>query len=284
MNLKKKFSHIILLFPVFLLLLAAPLTAWADVIWTPENSFYESHENECEYIDRQYTAKADTSLYEEPLAPKASDTLEGGATVYVSFVYRDEGGQEWGYAEQYSANQSGWARMSDLTLVYDSKEFMKDHQAELNENASETLEAGDTFYIWTYPESGKRDDSLYTLTSELTFDTAYTDSSGRLWGHCVYWQAIKDFWICLSAPGNPDIPAAVTPPATEQPAAETPVQPEQTQPASTSSEPPVPTGEPAPNTPLSRQSSISWPLIVLPIVGVIILTCILLKIFWKKKD
>ena len=117
MNLKKKFSHIILLFPVFLLLLAAPLTAWADVIWTPENSFYESHENECEYIDRQYTAKADTSLYEEPLAPKASDTLEGGATVYVSFVYRDEGGQEWGYAEQYSANQSDWARMSDLTLV-----------------------------------------------------------------------------------------------------------------------------------------------------------------------
>ena len=101
--------------------------------------------------------------------------MEGGATVYVSFVYRDEGGQEWGYAEQYSANQSGWARMSDLTLVYDSKEFMKDHQAELNENASETLEAGDTFYIWTYPESGKRDDSLYTLTSELTFDTAYTD-------------------------------------------------------------------------------------------------------------
>ena len=39
---------------VLVLALALALPAAADVIWTPDNTFYESHYKECTYVGRGY--------------------------------------------------------------------------------------------------------------------------------------------------------------------------------------------------------------------------------------
>ena len=41
------------------LLLALYAPARADVLWEPNNSFYERHRDQCEYIGRQFYANGD---------------------------------------------------------------------------------------------------------------------------------------------------------------------------------------------------------------------------------
>ena len=253
----------------FLILLALCLfpfsahPASADVIWEPDDSFYTSHMEECEYHNRNYTANKKAAYYKKPGASKILGTLEEGASLWVYYLYQSDSDQAWGYFEQYDTSASGWIPMTSLTLVYDSEEFVAEHIAELDLSSEEILPAGTSFVAWTYPESGEISFTFQgdDLMEDLSLQKLYTDTSGRLWGNCGYLYGNRDFWICISDPGNDAIPASET------------AQPTSSQASSGFSE-----------TPGFQQAQPGfWLAIFLPVAGVVILTLLLLKHGWKKK-
>ena len=100
-----------------------PLSASADVIFEPENNFYERHSDECSYFDRSCLAGADTYLWDAPNLTTEGGKLQKGDSIYISFVYTDNDGLEWGLAE----TQDKWILMADLYLEYGSPEFMEEY-------------------------------------------------------------------------------------------------------------------------------------------------------------
>ena len=71
-----------------------PLSASADVIFEPENNFYERHSDECSYFDRSCLAGADTYLWDAPNLTTEGGKLQKGDSIYISFVYTDNDGLE----------------------------------------------------------------------------------------------------------------------------------------------------------------------------------------------
>ena len=124
-----------------------PLSASADVIFEPENNFYERHSDECSYFDRSCLAGADTYLWDAPNLTTEGGKLQKGDSIYISFVYTDNDGLEWGLAE----TQDKWILMADLYLEYGSPEFMEEHSDEIYEDEPYLLSDGTVFVSWSYP-------------------------------------------------------------------------------------------------------------------------------------
>ena len=99
---------------VFLLVLAALLLtpgkrAGADVIWTPDDSFYDQHYEDCDYEGRRYYANgADgyVTVMESPEKKNVLDVLANGPVLYVSMTYDKGLSGKWGLV-QYVLNDEG---------------------------------------------------------------------------------------------------------------------------------------------------------------------------------
>ena len=84
-----------------MMLLAAfllPLTAQADVIYEPFDSFYEQHRRECTYIARNFTAmgpNGDVTLYTSPEDASVVKTYPNGTVLDVSYSYQADDGVIW---------------------------------------------------------------------------------------------------------------------------------------------------------------------------------------------
>lgn len=140
---------------VFLLVLAALLLtpgkrAGADVIWTPDDSFYDQHYEDCDYEGRRYYANgADgyVTVMESPEKRNVLDVLANGPVLYVSMTYDKGMSGKWGLvqyvlndegqpAEDYSWDEGatvGWIKMEELLSVYDGYSFAEEHRAEIQE-------------------------------------------------------------------------------------------------------------------------------------------------------
>ena len=115
---------------VLLLAVCCAVNAGADVIFEPQDSFYESHRDQCEYHDRSYTANGpngDVKVYESPESDSVRATVENGEEIYVSYLYQDANGNIWGCTENWSTDISGWVPMEYLELIYDERSFEEDH-------------------------------------------------------------------------------------------------------------------------------------------------------------
>ncbi len=70
--------------------------------------------------------------------------------------------------------------------------------------------------LWRYPNSGwvvGRSNSQWfseNVSLAETFTQCYVDESGRVWGYINYIYGQKMNWICISNPGNTNLPADET--------------------------------------------------------------------------
>ena len=72
------------------LLLLGP-TATADVLIEPSDDFYRTHAEECEYLDRSYTANGKegyVALYQSPKSSRQRETVGNGAVLRGRWIYR----------------------------------------------------------------------------------------------------------------------------------------------------------------------------------------------------
>lgn len=215
-----------------LLLLANLPTVRADVIFEPmDDDFYEEHREECVYHDRSYTANGpngDVTVYESPISDRVIKTVDNGESLWVSYVYEDENGIQWGCSGDWG-EESGWVPMPYLVLIYDHISFEEDYgNAFLQEEG--TLDEswqGKEIYFWEYP-GGPNPNSM-TLQEDYMpgYDRVYVDDNGNRWGRITYYFGLRDCWFNLDAP-DADF-ATLYPNGVQEPTQ--PVQSETNQPA-----------------------------------------------------
>ena len=93
--------------------LAAP--AAADVIWEPDDDFYNEHWEKMERSDGSFTAEADTTIYKSPVDSTPTGVIPAGDTVDTPYIFTDSRYSKWGYVEWYAdgAWVQGWVNLSD---------------------------------------------------------------------------------------------------------------------------------------------------------------------------
>lgn len=176
-------------------------SAEADVIWEPQDSFYQEHSSKCTYVNRQFTAAGPDGrviLYKNPEMPIETGTWENGYQVYISFTYTDSDGIEWGV---YDGNPGGWMPMAYMEVVYDSISFKEEHSAELVEQNGEldSKYHGEEIFLWKYP--GSEEYQSFPLRDyQPSYQSVYVDEEGHSWGCVGYYFGIRDVWICLDQP------------------------------------------------------------------------------------
>ena len=174
----------------------------ADLIVEPPNSFYSRHREECTYLNRSAAASGDTVFWSAPDSLFRKDGPAAGERVYISFVYTDDDGLQWGLV----SDENQWVLMADLLLPYTSDEFMAEHEEEIYEGAPFSIPAGTEAVRWSYPESGNAVDEAIYFSDTLELTTFYDDPDGRQWGYTYYYYGTHDIWVCLSDMKNTEIP------------------------------------------------------------------------------
>ena len=188
-----------------LMLTALALPAAADIIYEPNNLFYNTHREECEYLRvRHYVANSAegyTYIYQSPDNTLTVRSCPNGEDVAITWLYTAPDGTEWGMV----GDESGWIRLSTWSLVYDSREFLKDNEDKCIPYEKDSFEPingsnGTPVLTWTYPGGELRERKI--TEGELTefVSKTYTDENGVVWGYIGYRYGERDFWVCLSAP------------------------------------------------------------------------------------
>lgn len=201
-----------------LALFSLALPASADVIWEPEDSFYRRHEDECTYVNRTYELAGYGGTVTVFTAPGGMSklTLDNGLRVGIQFTWEGKG-TAWGYLvrwdEDWHNRTEGWVPMDDVTLVYDSKEFFKDHAGEIVETDPVPVEFHEAV-IYSYPNGP----AMYTLEEDTdymsfneVFTQVYTDEAGLRWGYVGYYMGARERWVCLDDPMNEGLDTGVVP-------------------------------------------------------------------------
>ena len=225
MNIKKVTSLILAL----LLTLCLIPAAFADVIFEPRDKFYEKHREDMQYADKVYIANATANGYESPEDDDVLLTASDGTRLYISFVYTDANGVEWGVYDWDTT--TCWFRLDELEPVYDTRDFINDHKDEFTEYADQLAEVpldGGEMPLWKYPGSEEQYGSVYLDEYFTHADYAsfvYTDHEGRAWVYFPYVFGMEG-WANAADPLNhtpvvfdANAPAE-TPAPTEEPAAE----------------------------------------------------------------
>ena len=198
------------------LLMGCIVSVSADVILVPQDSFYVSHMEQCEYHDRSYTAagpNGDVTVYESPESDKVMATIENGESLYISYIYTDETGIQWGYYENWETDVFGWVPMEYLKLIYDSISF-KEEFGHLFSEEEGTLAAehqGKTVKFWKYPGSTEYLEWAVEGDNMPAYQTVYTDSNGVRWGRGGYYMGLRGYWINLDEPDADFTPAETQP-------------------------------------------------------------------------
>ena len=177
------------------------LTARADVIWEPQDTFYEQHASECVYVNRWFTADGPDGvvmLYKSPLLPEVVDTWDNGHEAFIAFTYEDEDGVVWGINE---GRETGWMPMDYMKVVYDEVSFKEEYGYQIRPETG-TLEdqyAGEEVYFWNYP--GAAEGNSITIEGDMPqYNGVFTDEKGHEWGKVGYYYGYKNVWVCLDDP------------------------------------------------------------------------------------
>ena len=197
----------VLLAAVIFFLVIKPEEVQADLILEPEDQFYQAHADQCEYVDRSYYTDGSVDLWTAPNGRKKG-SFPADTRLQITHVYTDSQGAQWGV---FLDQESGWVLMADVYLDYDSRQFREDHEEEILPGEEQVLPQGEKVVFWSYPCSGENW-GTEELQQELKFSEFYTDDQERLWGNVGYYMGSRDFWICLSEPGNQEIPMEEEPP------------------------------------------------------------------------
>ena len=187
----------------FLIMAGLAGTAFADVIWEPENDFYRSHQDECYRVEREYKANSmdedGLKVYESPASNKVVAVVPNGEGFYVMYRYTDKAGNVWGMNDYYN----GWAPMDYLAEVYDGQAFEEEYGSEIALETGDvdisSLTEDDCVYFFKYPGSEEY------VTSNVMSDApyygyVYDDPEGHKWGYVNYYY-LASGWVCIDNPG-----------------------------------------------------------------------------------
>lgn len=201
---------------------ALTVPASADVIWEPQDSFYEKHQEKCDYVNRRYELAGYDGKVTVFTAPGGSNkaTLDNGTRGTIQFTWKGNG-ILWGYLCWVNdSNVEGWVPMDDLSLIYDSRQFMEDHAGEITEMSPVPVDFHEAV-LYNYP-NGTAETTLeeapdYMPFSE-TFTQVYTDKNGLRWGYIGYYMGMREYWVCLDDPMNDALNTGIVPvsPSTAQ--------------------------------------------------------------------
>jgi hypothetical protein len=140
-------------------------------------------------------------VYESPESDTVIVTLENGLKMYISWVYVDPDGIQWGFWEDYETGDAGWIPMDYLELIYDGRSFVEEHGDEISYESGTLGEeyAGMTICFWEYPGSRVHYDTYFEEAYAPDYNAVYTDDAGRTWGMVGYYMSFSG-WICLDDP------------------------------------------------------------------------------------
>ncbi|MCM1193402.1 MAG: hypothetical protein NC123_11185 [Butyrivibrio sp.] len=198
-----------------------PARVHADVLIEPDDSFWKAHQNDCEYLYRTYTvngADGYAIVWESPVSTRQKEVLANGESVWSNWHYTDEKGEIWcavmtgEMTGQGYEKVEGWIRTSDCLVNPDYISFREAHEQEFTEYDpayDRALEGLETVVLWSYPCSGivKADSMDAEGLRNRQFDTCWRDSRGRMWAFVGYCYGVRNTWICLDDPANPNLEA-----------------------------------------------------------------------------
>lgn len=178
------------------------LPAFADVIVEPSGDlFYETHRDECHYVNRGYIVNGEKGSAPVCTAPDSFvevQHLANGTRLSISHVWTDRNGIQWGTGW----NVSGWIRMDDLALIYASPEFEEDHRGEFAEYDG-SADGLTEVCMYSYPGG------VYSHTMPVQdggylpdYKYIYTDPSGLRWTYVGYYRGHRNCWLCIDDPMN----------------------------------------------------------------------------------
>lgn len=215
---KKSFKLIFSLMLVLCTVCAFAVTAYADVIWEPEDDFYLSHSGKCYHLGDEYIANGKEGyvyVYENPNSSSPEAFILNGNQLFISFAYDSKNGS-MGVIE-YNADENGnllaidyskpyetgWVYLADLSVKYGSDEFFADHADEI-ENPEEFIvfEGGSEVSLHTYPGSSEYTEPM-VLEGGIVFNAVYTDAAGTKWGYINYYRGIRDRWLVIETAPEP---------------------------------------------------------------------------------
>ena len=177
----------------------------ADIIWEPEDMFYNDHASECTYVNRAFTANGPDGIvivYKNPESPQKVTQLENGTVIYISYTYQDSDGILWGIYENTNAKKTGWMPMEYMEIVYDSISFAEEFQEEIVGAVEQDLDSqylGQEIYLWEYP-GAENGTPMQTQEHLPTYSHVFQDEEGRLWGNVNYYYGMKNKWVCIDQP------------------------------------------------------------------------------------
>ena len=198
-----------------------PAKVHADVLIEIDDSFWQAHQNDCDYLYRTYAVNGEQGyavVWESPVSTRQKAVLANGTPIRSIWHYTDGKGETWcavmtgerdirGYEKV-----SGWLKTSDCLVNPDYISFREAHEQEFVEydpaydNALEGLE---TVVLWTYPCSGSMEAEEMDVrgVQDMRFDTCWRDSQGRMWAFVSYCYGVRNTWICLDDPANQELEA-----------------------------------------------------------------------------
>ncbi len=201
-------------FIAFSLLLS--LSVFADIAYEPfGDEFYSMHYDECEHHDHWYHingAEGYVTVYSSPTGNPVVNIPNGREFRVGALWSKGSDGKTWACIEYFPDTlehgwgdcESGWVDMSELVPRYGSREFMIEHEDELQHGLYQLdISEGMEVIAYRYPGSGiivERFSYYKDWSNSLSLDYIYTDSEGRDWGHVNYYYATRSVWVCISDP------------------------------------------------------------------------------------
>lgn len=197
-------KKVLCLMAAFVCFLFCTLSVRADVIWEPEDSFYEKHASQCSYVNRRFAADGPDGVvifYESPESAKVVDTWENGDQAFITYTYEDGNGILWGIGEKGSG-QTGWVPMAYMKVIYDHISFQEDYDSEIVEQSGvlEEKYRGEDILIWEYPCAKEPVTEPVNMPELPEYSSVYTDEKGCRWGYVGYYYGLRNFWICIDQP------------------------------------------------------------------------------------
>lgn len=181
----------------------------ADVIFEPQDIFYKHHANECEYVNHFFIVngyEGKTELYKSPLSDKVKAVMKNNEEYYISYVYTDIKGNEWGLVEDVEDTE-GWVPMVYMFSHYGRDSFLEEYKSQIKkEEGIVAVDSNEKMYYWAYPGSG----DPYNVKTEghpLNYDRVFIDEEGLKWAYVnYYYMGWHSFWICVDDPSNLNLP------------------------------------------------------------------------------
>lgn len=212
-------------------LLALTAPAFADVLWEPNNRFYEKHRDECESVVRTFYANGPegfVTLWDAPGGSSVQAQYENGTALMVYWQYQD-----WGCVYE-RGDIEGWVPMDQLALRYDGRSFAEEYEdfiTDYNGEFADYAGGAEVIYFYAYPGAPKvgeqREaggdwhvlDNLTGRGGEKSYiSKIFVDEEGRTWGYVSYMYGRLNAWFCLDEPDGRDFPVREVPEAYLTPA------------------------------------------------------------------